>query len=157
MTEIILAAIALVAAPLSAWLTSRMEKSKYAQEVEKLKTEVEQMKSDVRARELDNDRKSIEMVMELVVEPIRKEMKSLQRKVDRLTNAIDKIPSCPHSANCPVSRELQHEQKLDQSDQDNGPAKGPSRRGRKAGAEPAFYADGHPGLESHGDPADKPD
>ena len=99
MTEIILAVIALASAPLSAWLTSRLMKAKYAQEVEKLKAEVAQMKSDVRSRELDNDRKSINMVMELVVEPIRKEMKSLQRKVDRLTNAIDKIPSCPHSAN----------------------------------------------------------
>lgn len=113
MTEIILAVIALVTAPLSAWLTSRLMKAKYAQEVEKLKAEVDQMKSDVRSRELDNDRKSIEMVMELVVEPLRKEMKTLQKKMDRLTNAIDKIPSCPHSANCPVSRELQLDQKGD--------------------------------------------
>lgn len=121
-------------------------KAKYAQEVEKLKAEVAQMKSDVRSRELDNDRKSINMVMELVVEPIRKEMKSLQRKVDRLTNAIDKIPSCPHSANCPVSRELQREQKLDQSDPDKGTNKGSPRRGRKAGAESAVDADGNPGT-----------
>lgn len=154
MTEIILAVIALASAPLSAWLTSRLMKAKYAQEVEKLKAEVAQMKSDVRSRELDNDRKSINMVMELVVEPIRKEMKSLQRKVDRLTNAIDKIPSCPHSANCPVSRELQREQKLDQSDPDKGTNKSSPRRGRKAGAESAVDADGDPGTGGQGDPAE---
>ena len=144
MTEIILAVIALVTAPLSAWLTSRLLKAKYAQEVEKLKAEVEQMKSDVRSRELDNDRKSINMVMELVVEPLRKEMKSLQRKIDRFTNAVEQIPSCPHSANCPVSRELQRGQELDQPFPEPGGNKGPGRRGRKVGGKHPFHQDGNP-------------
>lgn len=134
MKEILLAVIALSTAPLSAWLTARLLKAKYTQEVAKLKAEVDQMKSDVRSRELDNDRKSINMVMELVVEPLRKEMKSLQRKVDRLTNAIDKIPSCSHSATCPVSLELQRQQKLDQPEPDKGTLECSPRRGRKTGA-----------------------
>lgn len=142
MTEIILAAIALVTAPLSAWLTSRLLKAKYAQEVEKLKAEVDQMKSDVRSRELDNDRKSIEMVMELVVEPIRKEIKSLQRNIARLTNAVDKIPSCPHSANCPVSRELQRFPEPDTTDTDQGGNKGSVRKGRKSGTVAPVGQDG---------------
>lgn len=144
MTEIILGVIAIVTAPLAAWLTSRLLKAKYTQEVEKLKAEVQQMKSDVRSRELDNDRKSIEMVMELVVEPLRKEMKSLQRKIDRFTNAVEQIPSCPHSANCPVSRELQREPEFDQPIPEPEGNKTSGRRSRKAGGKHPFRQKGNP-------------
>ena len=148
MTDIVLAVIAIVAAPLSAWLTSVLHKARSGQEVAKLKAEVDQMKSDVRSRELDNDRKSINMVMELVVDPLRKEMKTLQKKIDRLTNAVDKIPSCPHSATCPVSGELQRFKELDSSEEQQLPDRSAVRRGRKAAAD----RDGCP----HGDPPPEP-
>lgn len=108
MTEIILAVVAAAASPLSAWLSARLMRTKYMAELEKMRTEVKQMQSDVRSRELDNDRKAIQMTMELVVEPLRKEMKSLQSKVDNLTNAIEQIHKCPYADDCPVARELQH-------------------------------------------------
>lgn len=66
------------------------------------------MRSDVRSRELDNDKKAITMVMELVVEPLRVDMIALQNTVKRLTNAINKIPYCPYSDDCIVARELQN-------------------------------------------------
>lgn len=97
----------IVTAPLSAWLMSRLLKSKHEAEIAKLKTEVEQMRSDVRSRELDNDKKAMNMLMELVVNPLREDMIGLQNTVKRLTNAINKIPYCPYSDDCPVSRELQ--------------------------------------------------
>ena len=53
------------------------------------------------------------MIMELVVEPLRKDMVQLQEKVDTLTNAIEKVNSCPHADNCPVSHELRRAQKDD--------------------------------------------
>lgn len=105
-TEVILALIAIVAAPLSAWLSARMAKSKYAAEVEQLKADVKKTLSDVRGHELDNDKKAIEMIMELVVEPLRRDMKLLQRKLDRFSNAIEKINACPHADACPVEHEL---------------------------------------------------
>lgn len=105
-TEVILALIAIVAAPLSAWLSARMAKSKYAAEVEQLKADVKKTLSDVRGHELDNDKKAINMIMELVVEPLRRDMKLLQRKLDRFTNAIEKINTCPHADACPVEHEL---------------------------------------------------
>lgn len=98
----------IIVAPLSAWLMARLQKSKYEAEIAKLKAEVEQKRSDVRSRELDNDKKAITMVMELVVEPLRDDMKSLQTTVKRLTNAINKIPYCPYSDDCIVARELQN-------------------------------------------------
>lgn len=105
-TEIILALIAIVAAPLSAWLSSRATRSKYSAEVEQLRAEVKKTLSDVRGHELDNDKKAIEIIMELVVEPLRRDMKLLQCKLDRFTNAIEKINTCPHADNCPVEHEL---------------------------------------------------
>ena len=42
------------------------------------------------------------MVNEYFVEPLKKEITSLRKQMSRLTRAIEKIPSCPHSADCPV-------------------------------------------------------
>lgn len=99
---------AIITAPISAWLMAKLLKSKHEAEIAKLKTEVDQMRSDVRSRELDNDRKAIAILMELVVEPLRVDMTSLQNTVKRLTNAINKIPYCPYSDDCIVARELQN-------------------------------------------------
>ncbi len=55
---------------------------------------------------LDNDKKVSDMVNEYFVEPLKKEITSLRRQVSRLTRAIEKIQSCPHSADCPVKDEL---------------------------------------------------
>lgn len=116
MTETILAGIvAIITAPLSALLTAIFLRSKHNAEVDKLHAEVDKLRAevretlaDVRGKELDNDKKAIEMIMELVVEPLRKDMLQLQEKVDILTNAIEKVNSCPHADNCPVSHELRH-------------------------------------------------
>lgn len=112
MTETILAAaVAIITAPLSAMLTAIFLRSKHNAEVDKLRAEVKQTLADVRGRELDNDKKAIQMIMELVVEPLRKDMVQLQEKVDTLTNAIEKVNSCPHADNCPVSHELRRPKK----------------------------------------------
>lgn len=108
MTEIILALIALVGSPLGIWLTNKAQRQKFAAEVQKLKAEAEQTQADVRSHQLDTDRKAIEMIMELVVEPLRRDMKALQHKVETLTNAIEKIHECRYADDCPVARELRH-------------------------------------------------
>lgn len=112
MAESILAAIVgIITAPLASLLTAIFMRSKHKAEVDGLRAEVKKTLADVRGRELDNDKKAIEMIMELVVEPLRKDMKALQNKVDILTNAIEKVNSCPHADNCPVSHELRHSKK----------------------------------------------
>lgn len=107
-TEIILALVAIIAPPITGWLSAKTAKSKYAAELAKMRAEVQQIQSDVRSRELDNDKKAINMIMELVVEPLRRDMKLLQDKLDLFTYAIERIPTCPHADNCPVEYELRH-------------------------------------------------
>ncbi len=112
-TELILALVAIIATPVTGWLTAKTAKSKYAAELDKMRAEVKQMQSDVRSRELDNDKKAINMIMELVVEPLRRDMKLLQEKLDLFTYAIERIPTCPHSLDCPVEYELRRAKKDD--------------------------------------------
>ena len=61
---------------------------------------------EVKGLALDNDKKVSEMVNEYFVEPLKKDIASLRKQVSRLTRAIEKIPSCPHSADCPVKDSL---------------------------------------------------
>lgn len=122
MTETIVGAIAaIVTAPLTALLTAIFLRSKHKAEVDKLRAEINQILADVRSKELDNDKKAIEMIMELVVEPLRRDMLQLQEKVDTLTNAIEKINSCPHADSCPVSGELRRAKEGDAGKPYRGP------------------------------------
>ncbi len=119
--ETILAGItAIITAPLSALLTAVFLRTKHKAEVDQLRADVQKTLSDVRGHELDNDKKAIGMIMELVVEPLRRDMLRLQDKVDILTNAIEQVKSCPHADNCPVSRELRHTKEGCAGDQHGG-------------------------------------
>lgn len=71
-----------------------------------LRSQKAKAEEEAKGLALDNDKKVSEMVNEYFVEPLKKELSSLRRTVSRLTRAIDKIPSCPHSADCPVKNAL---------------------------------------------------
>jgi len=62
---------------------------------------------EARGIAIDNDKKVSEMVNEYLVEPIKKEVTGLRREVSRLRRAIEKIPACPHSSECPVKAEME--------------------------------------------------
>ena len=71
-----------------------------------LKSIQKKAKEEAESVALDNEKKLSEMIKEYFVEPLKKEITSLRRTVSRLTRAIDRIPSCPHSADCPVKDSL---------------------------------------------------
>ena len=71
-----------------------------------LKSQQKKAKEEAESIALDNEKKLSEMINEYFVEPLKKEITSLRRTVSRLTRAIEKIPSCPHSADCPVKDAL---------------------------------------------------
>lgn len=105
-TEVILALVAIVATPLSAWLGSIFTRQKYMAEVRSLRADVAKKRADNRGVELDNVRQGNEILLEQIVKPLKTEIKNLRHDVNRFRRAVEKIPGCPHSADCPVSREL---------------------------------------------------
>lgn len=105
-TIIVSSIVAAVSAPLGAWVNSRVLRQKYQLELDNLRAEMKQKITNVENVELENVRKASGILMENIVKPLEKEIKSLRRDVDKFRKAIEKIPSCPMADNCPVSREL---------------------------------------------------
>ena len=71
-----------------------------------LRSQKAKAEEEAKGLALDNDKKVSEMVNEYFVEPLKKDITSLRKQVSRLSRAIEKIPSCPHSADCPVKDSL---------------------------------------------------
>ena len=88
---------------------------KYRQEVEKLRAEVESAKTNTRSNELENVKKAMAILMEEVVEPLKKEINAIRKEMARLRRAVEKVSVCPHSADCPVRRELQSSEERDRA------------------------------------------
>ncbi len=105
-TIIVSALVAAVAAPLGAWVNSKILRQKYDIEIGNLRAEMETKLSAVKKSELDNVREASEILMENIVKPLKTEIQSLRKDVDKFRKAIEKIPSCPMADSCPVSREL---------------------------------------------------
>ncbi len=103
---IVSAVVAAIATPFGAWINSKMLHQKYSVELKKLRSEVEQTLSTVKGSELDNVRKASDILMDNIVKPLKTEISSLRRDVDRFRKAVEKIPSCPMADSCPVTCEL---------------------------------------------------
>ena len=87
-------------------MSSKILRQKYNLELGQLRAEMESKLSAVRKSELDNVREASDILMDNVVKPLKSEIQSLRRDVNRFRRAIEKIPSCPIADTCPVSREL---------------------------------------------------
>jgi len=105
-TIIVSAIVAAISAPLGAWVNSKMLRQKYDIEIGKLRAEMEEKLSAVKKSELDNVREASQILMENIVKPLKTEIQSLRRDVNKFSKAVEKIPSCPMADKCPVSREL---------------------------------------------------
>ena len=106
-TLIISSIFAMVSAPVGAWLGAKLQSQKNKTEIDSLRAEVQKKFAGVKDSELENVRKANDILVEGVVQPLKKEINSLRRDVDKFRKAIEKIPSCAHADNCPVSRQLQ--------------------------------------------------
>lgn len=96
-------------------LKNWIDTKKYRQEVEKLKAEVQAAKINTRSDELENVKKAMAILMEEVVEPLKKEINAIRKEMARLRRAVEKVNVCPHSADCPVRRELQSSEERDRA------------------------------------------
>ena len=109
-SDIVIAIIGstVITTPIGVWLGSVLTRDKYRAEIDQLRAEVQEKLSAVRSTELDNVRKANDLLVESIVTPLKKEITSLRRDVEKFRKAVEKIPSCPHAADCPVSRQLSH-------------------------------------------------
>jgi hypothetical protein len=105
--EIISIIAAIVTAPFSSWLTAKLLRNKYEAEVEGLRAQVEASKADTRGDELENVKNGMSILMEQVVEPLKKEINAIRKELARLRRAVEKVNNCHHVAACPVRIELQ--------------------------------------------------
>lgn len=105
-TIIVSSLVATISAPIGAWVNSRLMRKKYDIEIGNLRAEMETKLSAVKKSELDNVREASEILMENIVKPLKFEIQSLRKDVDKFRKAVEKIPSCPMADSCPVSREL---------------------------------------------------
>lgn len=81
-------------------------RQKYKTEIKSLQADISRKQADNQGVELENVRHGNEILMEQVVKPLKLELKYLRHDVNKFRKAVEKIPACPHSAECPVSRDL---------------------------------------------------
>ena len=107
MTIVLPALVAAITTPVGAWVGSVLQRQKYQQEIAAMRAEIDAKLAGVKSTELDNVRKANDLLVDSIVTPLKKEITSLRRDVDKFRKAVEKIPSCSYADNCPVSRQLQ--------------------------------------------------
>ena len=89
--------------------TAKLLRKKYDAEVDGLRAQVEASKADTRGDELANVKEAMSILMEQVVEPLKKEINAIRKELARLRRAVEKANRCPfadHADACPVLYEL---------------------------------------------------
>ncbi|MEG1763525.1 MAG: hypothetical protein RR256_07950 [Bacteroidales bacterium] len=102
--EIILSITTLVSA--NGWFQSR--KQRKAKEADFLETAARQ--------NIENAQSVVDMFQKAVVSPLKKEVKYLRCEVKSFRIAVEKIPNCPASANCPITQELKNKNHCENED-----------------------------------------
>ena len=114
--EIISLIAAIITAPLSSWLTAKLLRKKYDVEIDGLRAQVEASKADTRSDELANVKEAMSILMEQVVEPLKKEINAIRKELSLLRRAVEKANRCPfanHADACPVLHELRRVEDVD--------------------------------------------
>ena len=93
--------VAAIAAPMGAWLGNVAQRSRYRAEIDTLRAEIDGKLSANRANELDNVRKASDILMDNIVAPLKLEIETLRKDVEKFRHAVEQI-----HASCPVSRSL---------------------------------------------------
>ena len=98
--------VAAIAAPVGAWLGNVAQRSRYRAEIDTLRAEIDGKLSANRANELDNVRKASDILMDNIVAPLKLEIETLRKDVEKFRHAVEQIHACDYAASCPVSRSL---------------------------------------------------
>ena len=82
-SEIISLLFGVVSAPVGLWIQSLLLRKKYNTELESLRAQVEASKTDTRGDELENVKNGMSILMEQVVEPLKKEINAIRKELAR--------------------------------------------------------------------------
>jgi hypothetical protein len=104
-----------------------IDRRKYIQEVAKLKAGVDADNAETRGRELDNVQKAMQILMQEVVEPLKKEINAVRKEVGKLRKAVEKANTCPFAIDCPVRGELQKSDEAGECHKGQHPKRQPLR------------------------------
>ena len=77
----------------------------------KHRQEIESLRADNRQKDMNLSRDYVTEWRTYIAEPLQREVGELRNEVAALRNAIQKIDTCAHRANCPVINELQRNAK----------------------------------------------
>lgn len=102
--EIILTVTTLVSA--NGWFQSR--KQRKAKEADFLEIAAKQ--------NIENAQSVVDMFQRAVVSPLKKEVKYLRCELKTFRLAVEKIPNCPASADCPITEELKNKNNFENED-----------------------------------------
>lgn len=74
--------------------------------VQKAKSEAERAKAEAETVHITNSEQATRILMDNIVEPLKKELKATRLEMARLRKAITTANSCKHSEDCPVLAQL---------------------------------------------------
>lgn len=109
----------------------------------KARAEAEKAKADAETVHIDNAEHATRILIENIVEPLKKELSATRREMARLRKAIDGANDCQHRADCPVLHELRELPKTD-PELDGGENRG--KRGQRKVRASGPGDGGPPGL-----------
>jgi hypothetical protein len=77
-----------------------------------VKSTREKARFEAKNTEVDYAKNMMETQVNFIVEPLKKEIASLRRSINRLEKAIERIPECQYAENCPVKTEIQKNEEI---------------------------------------------
>lgn len=111
--------------------------------VRKAKAEAEKAKADAETVRIDNTEHATRILMDNIVEPLKKELGATRREMARLRKAIDGANDCRHRADCPVLHELRE---LPKTDPEPGGGENRGSRGQRKVRASGAGNGGPPGI-----------
>ena len=97
--------------------------------IRKAKAEAEKASADTESVRIENTEQATRILIENIVEPLKKELSATRKEMARLRKAIDSATDCQYRADCPVLHELRELPRADPDDVDW--SVGPKRRQHK--------------------------
>lgn len=89
-------------------------------EADRAKADAERAKADSETVRIDNAEHATRILIDNIVEPLKKELNATRREMARLRKALDHANTCEYHSSCPVLHELRDLPKRDEdSDADN--------------------------------------